>query len=419
MLSALLTQIQTQLLSKRFLLGSVLPLFLFLFGNGWMLWLYYPPFPSWISKIDSLKEQSILFTVLTTLVLVLAYAFSALNSTLLEWLEGKRGPISWIGNLLYGYQQAKLEHIEERYAAITINFTLIKNALDSGLRNWIDQLAQARSAGDLTNQCDPNWEERPEAKTIRQVLRRRRFGCNIPYEDLSAAVTGLRTLLSTNSANLEEDVSKKLRQAHIALKEAIYFARDRSQFERVQLYNERQFSYPGDMNPGHEPSPHNVLSPTTMGNIGSTMRSYAITRYNLDLDIFWSRFQNSVQSDKDYFGVLQDVKVQVDCLVALIWLIGLFALIWTPIAFCKGSTQGFLLVGCTGFVPLVLYSLACNTYRVFADLMRGAVDLFRFRLLGNLHIPLPSGSEQEMLLWERLGNTTGYARRERFPYKHP
>jgi hypothetical protein len=166
-------------------------------------------------------------------------------------------------------------------------------------------------------------------------------------------------------------------------------------------------------------SPQNVLYPTTMGNIGSTMRSYAISRYSLDLDIFWSRLQSCVQSDNNYFGVLQDVKVQLDFLVTSFWLTGVFALIWTPIAFYEGSLLEFLAVGASGFLPLFLYSLACDAYLLFADLMRGAVDLYRFKLAVNLNLPLPGGTEEERLFWTRLGNIIGYASEERLSYKHP
>jgi hypothetical protein len=233
------------------------------------------------------------------------------------------------------------------------------------------------------------------------------------------AVTALESLLTANSTGLRTKSSQSLKLTFGQLREAIFFARDFSQFKRVELYNKRQFYYPGDMNPGPDASLQNVLYPTAMGNIGSTMRSYAISRYSLDLDIFWSRLQNCVQSDKDYFGVLQDVKVQLDFLVASIWLTGAFALTWTPIMFYRGTRVEFLAVGATGFLTLFLYSLGCDTYLLFADLMRGGVDLFRFKLAGSLHLPLPGGTEEERLFWTRLGNIIGYARDERSSYRHP
>ena len=418
MLSALLTQIQTQLLSKRFVLGSLLPLLLFLFATGVMLWRHYPSLSSWFPQIDNAKEGTIFFTGLTTALLILAYGFSLLNATLLECLEGKRGPAAWIGNLLYCYEQAKLQHLQQRYDAIAFNLAQIKTAL-GGKNGWIEQLAAARDTGNTIKECDPSWRKSHEARKVSKVLRRRNFGLGIPYDSLNAAVAALRVLLSTNSSNLISDASRKLAGTQMAMEQAIYFSRDRGQYDRIRLYNERQFSYPGNMNyGGPEPSPQNVLAPTTMGNIGNTMRSYAITRYNLDLEIFWSRIQESVQADKDYFAVLQDMKVQVDCFVALFWLVIVFAGIWTPLVFFKGSVLEFLLVGSSGFLSLALYSLACNAYRIFADLMRGTVDLYRFKLLAALHVPLPGGSEEEMLLWQRLGNKTGYARTERFLFKH-
>jgi hypothetical protein len=83
MLSSLLTQLQTQLLPKRFLLAGLLPVLLFIFGSGWML--YQAGLQSWFGKIDALKDPAIL------VLLVVAYLFSAINATLLEWLEGKSG----------------------------------------------------------------------------------------------------------------------------------------------------------------------------------------------------------------------------------------------------------------------------------------------------------------------------------------
>lgn len=418
MLSALLTQIQTQLLSKRFLLGSLLPILVFLFATGLILWRHYPSVASWVPQIDNAKDGTLLFTGVTTALLIVAYGFSLLNPTLLECLEGKRGPAAWASKLLYRYQHAKLQSLQQRYDTIAFNLAQIKAAL-AGNPGWVALLAAARDTGNALGTCDPKWHKSQDGRTVSRILRSRAFGSSIAYDRLNAAVVSLRVLLSNNASSLPSKASKRLAETQLAFEQAIYFARDRGQYDRIRLYNERQFSYPGSMNyGGAEAAPQNVLAPTTMGNIGSTMRSYAITRYNLDLEIFWSRLQESVQADKDYFAVLQDMKVQVDCFVALFWLTILFAGIWTTLAFFKGSIPEFLLAGSSAYFSVVFYVLACNAYRVFADLMRGTVDLFRFKLLTALHLPLPGGSEEEMLLWQRLGNKTGYARTERFLFKH-
>jgi hypothetical protein len=57
--------------------------------------------------------------------------------------------------------------------------------------------------------------------------------------------------------------------------------------------------------------------------------------------------------------------------------------------------------------------------------MRSSVDLFRFKVLTDLHLPLPAGLEEEKALWEDLANIMGYEnlRRDRkspisVTYKH-
>jgi|SRR5579864_930150 len=418
MLSTLLSQIQTQLSSKRFWLASVFPLLLFILASGWILYRQYPGWKSWLASFEGLKEQAILYSAVVAVLLALAYIFSAMNSTLLEWLEGKRGIALLLIPWLYWHQRAKLQRIKQEYKDAAFNVINIQKNLNA----WMQELADARAVGVRQNTCNARWPKTEQGKAVNRVLRKARHGGYIPNEDLKASVAALRELLAFNSAvKTDDEGSKKLNAAYSAFKEAILYARDRSQFNRVHLYNKRQFGYPGsfDGNELSEAQPHNVLALTTMGNIGQTIRSYAITRYNLDLDIFWSRLQNSIQGNTNYFGVLQDVKVQVDCLVALVWLSAVFSLIFTPWMFFRGASLEFVAAGAAGFLSLWLYSLACSSYAVFADVMRSAVDLFRFKLLDDLHLGLPVRPEEESFLWERLGDITGYARKEIIQYKHP
>jgi hypothetical protein len=285
--------------------------------------------------------------------------------------------------------------------------------LERNLQSWIDQIINARVAGDQRSDCDAKWDGSKEGKIVKKILRKAAFGSYIDSADLSTAVAAITKLLASNSTTLDTEASNKLKAAYLLFKDAIFYARDSSEVNRELLYNERQFRYPGSFE-GNDPSNpearvQNMLAITRMGNIGQTMRSYAITRYNLDLDIFWSRLQNSIQTNATtYFGVLQDVKVQVDCLVSLVWLSAIFSLVFTPWMFINqmffnhASVLEFAVAGAAGLLSLGLYSLACSSYEVFADVMRGAVDLFRFKLLDDLHLGLPNGLEEERFLWERL-----------------
>src|SRR5205807_9209633 len=100
----------------------------------------------------------------------------------------------------------------------------------------------------------------------------------------------------------------------------------------------------------------------------------------------WTRLQNSLQKDaKDYYAVLQDSKVQVDCLVTLCWLSALFTVFWACalLFWIQDSTVAeFLTAAIAGTAATIaFYMLACHSYRIFADVMRSAVDLFRFQVL--------------------------------------
>jgi hypothetical protein len=420
MLSTLLTQIQTQLASKRFWLASVFPLLLFILAGGWILYRQIPAFKTWLAAFEGLKEQAILYTALAAILLALAYVFSAMNSLMLEWLEGKRGIALLFKSWFHWRQFRTLQHLQQQYDAAALNAI----DLEKNLEGWIRQIMDARVAGNKGNACDAKWHKSNDGEIVNKVLRKSSTGHCIDSGELSTAVAAMTKLVASNSTAQNTKASKRLKAAYLEFKDAIFGALDRSQSKRVLLYNQRQFSYPGSFEPNDPSVPEartqNVLAITRMGNIGQTMRSYAITRYNLDLDIFWSRLQNSIQTNTTtYFGVLQDVKVQVDCLVALVWLSAMFSLVVTPWMLYRRSILEFAVAGAAGLLSLWLYSLACNSYEVFADMMRGAVDLFRFKLLDDLHLALPNGPEEEKFLWERLGNMTGYARKEIIRYKHP
>jgi hypothetical protein len=232
----------------------------------------------------------------------------------------------------------------------------------------------------------------------------------------------MEKLLKENSADLNgSKASEVLRRKLEEFIESIYYAWDEYRFERIRLYNLRQFHYPGSMESQQQRSSVNSLAPTTFGNIGRTIRSYALTRYDMDLDIFWTRLQKTLQGSKDFYGVLQDAKIQVDSLVALTWLAAAFAtgcLVILP-WFASSMTE-FLILGIAGpLLTLGSYRLACRSYMVFADLLRSAVDLYRFELLKDLHILPPYSLDEEKRLWSNLGNLTGYGRPMPIVYRTP
>ena len=230
----------------------------------------------------------------------------------------------------------------------------------------------------------------------------------------------LADFLATNNAdNHGDSCSSELSSAHEELLKLFDYARGKAHHEFLRTYNRRQFTYPGALSPENA-GEVNVLAPTLMGNIARTARSYALTRYGLDLEIFWTRLQRSAQTDTAFFGTLQDCKTQLDFLIAACWLTGLLTVIWT-IAFARFDLWGpFTAVVAVGPVATYgWYRVACQVNRAFSDLLRSSVDLFRFKLLGDLHLGLPYGIFEERVLWDQMNGLTGYGRDVPVTYKHP
>jgi hypothetical protein len=204
--------------------------------------------------------------------------------------------------------------------------------------------------------------------------------------------------------------SKQLAFDHVELLSAIDDSRERLRFEWQRLVNLRQFTYPTVSNASRGETSLRVLAPTRLGNLTRTMRSYALDRYGIDLDIFWTRLQRELQKETLFSATVSDAKTEVDFLVSLFFLTMIFTVFWS--SYClwvQPSTVCFLMVAVLGpIVARLLYLATCQNYLVFADLMRSSVDHFRFALLNDLHMLRPPGNREEVLIWRLLGGWMGY-----------
>lgn len=421
MLSALLNSIQTSLGSRGFLVGSLFPVVIFTCTNGWLTYRASPAFRAWLAKVDGLPQQALLSSALVAAVIVASYVLSATASAILEAFEGKQWPTVWWRWLLHRVQLSKLRHLEESYWACVHELGDIQEGVDPKpkppLLGWIDRLEDTRS---IATTCEypvsamDRWRWRPPhpdvgVKEMNAVRRRREGGRVIPAALLGQAVEKLTLVLQANSSTGPSAARKALRRDRDYLIEAIRFSRDRYQAERVRLFTLRRFQFPVDAKTGNERS-NIVLASTTMGNIGGTIRSYAQNHYGLDIDVLWTRLQNASQSSDKFYTTLQDAKVQVDFFTACTCLAWLTTAVWLIVEVgWLHSLRDFLMIGIIGpLAALGAYVLSCRAYNVFADLMRTCIDLFRFKVLTDLHLPLPAGLEEEKVAWQNLANVMGY-----------
>jgi hypothetical protein len=401
-LTTLLQSIQTQLTtaSKSFVLTALLPLTVFLLANAGFLYRISEDFRSWLASPNASSAL-----VLTTIALVwisLAYILSALNPTLLEAIEGKYPPISWFTGWLHA------RHWEQRRIAQSqyIHHGKQEAEFNQSSEKWKTRLMKARKKGQATKLCTNDLK----TTIVGLVIKKTKRGSVVSVNEFETAVQELETLLLTNSTELQCRESKILQSIYYDLLRCFDYGWSRHRFERIRIYNLLQFKYPGPFEGKEAYSSAGNLAPTTIGNIGRTARSYALSRYNMDLDIFWTRLQKTLRGAKEFYDVLQDSKTIVDSLVALTWLAGLFTLIWMIVLpWVATSESDFLFVGIAGpILTIGIYTLACRSYLVFTDLLRSAVDIYRFNLLKDLHVPMPYGSDEEKRLWGQLGGLTGY-----------
>jgi hypothetical protein len=234
--------------------------------------------------------------------------------------------------------------------------------------------------------------------TVEPLTKKRRALRDLTTDEVKAAVDALVPVLSASTANDKRDAnSKRLSDLHVDLVEGIRYVQSGVQRRRLDAYWQVA-AFP------------EALAPTRLGNIAGTLRSFGESRYGFAVEIFWTRLQSVIQSDDKTFNTIQDAKIQLDFFVSLTCLTVLFTTTWTVIlGAASANLRLFLLVVIGGpLLARLWYSLACQMYVVFADAMRSAIDLLRFKLIQSYHLPLPAGSNDERQLWQDLAARVGY-----------
>jgi hypothetical protein len=391
MLSTLLTSIQTALSPVRgFLIVAFVPMLFFVAANVALLRQLGVVTDAQLAPYVSVTDGfELAFAIIAISMAALLLTF--LQPWLLAVLEGKHLP-GVVRAALQRRQTHVLDALKER---AEWHFKE-KGQLKANAAAWragIDTLL-------------PTGAPVPDAKAtvIAELADKRRRGAVITCGEI-AGLYAITSNAGTPSALPVEHARKELTRV-------IRYAEDRSRHQFFEVQNRMQFTYPGDVY-DPDPSSDNVVAPTAFGNIGRTMRSYALRRYGLDLDIFWTRFQKVMADDSTgkLFDTLQTQKTLVDTAVTLFWLTILFGVIWIPLLTAWRQDGTMFRVVALG-VPLAawaLYQLALQAYLVFADHVRTSVDYYRFKVLGEFHVTLPPGTTEERAIWQRLGGFVAYA----------
>jgi hypothetical protein len=403
MLSSLLTAVQGALTNapRGFLIASFLPVLTFLVANFWLLAVLEISWAkTYVTKVEQLADKGATQSVLASFAIVaavglLATFLAALQPVLLRLLEGEGLPRSFAAELhrCQVSRRDRLRDCAERAFLAKETFARLRSAAEN--------LPALPTGG-----RDP---ARATIDSVRELERQRCLGEAVLPESLESAIAALDAATQVPG---HHRTPPKLDELIASVSRVAGYAQERANHTYYAAERALQTWFPGDVF-DRTPSSDNVLAPTTLGNIARTMRTYALRRYSMDLDIFWSRLQKVIADNggSKMYDALQAQKAQLDCFVGLFFLTALTGILWLP-PLAAAHVHGFAFSMLATVVPAgcwILYHAACRTYLVFADQVRTAVDFFRLDVLSGYKLALPMGTREEERLWFRLGNRVGYA----------
>jgi hypothetical protein len=387
----------SSLVSKAAFVSSSLPLVTFTIANVLLLASVYPSFRDWLGTQRGNPE---FWSGGVVAFVIASLAFTTINTRLRELMEGRFWPQFLCGTFTAA-ERRRLDGLDRRYSALQAS----RRKFAKEHASWTPRLKASQEKMPKT----PGLRYAPysDAATMVRSLRRRMLrGEVITAHAVASAVDALEHELATCS---NDPIDETLGADQVTLNAVIVYAPERTQHEITRLYNQRQFEFP-DRN----------LAPTAMGNVALSIRSYTLSRYQLDIERVWTRLQKVMQGEA-FYVVLQESKTQLDFLVSLFWLALTFTVVWVvAFALFGYSLPVYLAVGLMG--PLLmwaLWELSLQNYRAFADLMRCAVDMYRLSLLNQMRLPEPRSSEEEEMVWTALQNRMDYDNKFSLSYRPP
>jgi hypothetical protein len=388
------------LISKGAFVASFVPLLAFVAVNSSLLAAVHPPTRAWLTSHRTDPEflgGAVLAFLVGSLV------FATVNTRLRELMEGRFWPQRMCSRFVKD-QQDRLLGLQDQNRRLQRNLRGLRRATQ-----WTESLKKAR--GTEPKIAGRTYDRSSATGRLIDELRERRArGEVIDADSLQKAVGGLADELHTTT--IGPGLNEQLDADQFDLNEFIRFSGAKNRFEFNRIFNEIQFNFPD-----YEVEP---LAPTAMGNIALSIRSYARSRYRINLETFWTRLQKVMQGEA-FYGVLQDGKVQLDFLVSLYWLSLVSVVGWgIALALFGFSLWLYLAIVIAGpFVIWGAYRLALQNYQAFADLMRSSIDMYRLRLLKELYMPQPSGSQEEKFLWVAVQDRMDYGKDFNVSYRRP
>jgi len=372
------------LLSKGFLLGGFMPfLVLCLVNLGLIHWLYPAVYANVYEVIQPPEKEELYFWL--TLIFVSfsgGLLFWCINPYMRQFLEGRFMP-QFIQSFMLRGQQKHLDYLVAKKEAIQRELFEYRACG----KNLETRVKDARTAGG-------NKPPAPVTAGLIQLfddIRHRAKRNKLPFTALDDFRKQLLAELEQNPADEVRDL-EKLRKNFLGLFHA-QWRKLESAFQKI--INEQEQLFPADSG---------KVGATQLANYSEVHREYGLSRYGLDIEYFWNRLLKFIRNDADFFPVLEEAKIQLDFSVAMTVVFFFTVTGWSLISlfFIQAVSPFFFIFGLGIPCFAMFYRIAAQNYRGFADTVRSAIDLYRFKLLEALHLEMPADSDAEKKLWNIL-----------------
>ncbi len=153
----------------------------------------------------------------------------------------------------------------------------------------------------------------------------------------------------------------------------------------------------------HIPMDRRRILPTRLGNIFATIEEYPNIRYGMDGMVYWPRLIPVIP--KEYSDIIADEKINIDFLINLSLLSGIFAMEMLIKFVYNYEELMFLLLTILSFTLFyIFYRVSTMNVVAMGELIKSCFDLFRYDILNKMNIDIPDKIEEERFLWYRLSN---------------
>ncbi|HEX8846267.1 MAG TPA: hypothetical protein VF791_16590 [Pyrinomonadaceae bacterium] len=148
------------------------------------------------------------------------------------------------------------------------------------------------------------------------------------------------------------------------------------------------------------------MLPTRLGNNVRSFYSYTSRQYNMEHETLWPRLRAKL--DKEYAAAVEDAKTPLDFVINISFLSALLSLTILvvgllypiPLASRSAGVWWGIEILAFAFVAYVSYLSAINQARDWGNMLKSAVDLYRWDLLKQLgYKRVPVNRTEERALW--------------------